>query len=347
MLRALVGFASKLDLRSDGLAARVASPGGYVMRLIPFGPAATRFTVGVAVFTCAFAGAFSSTGQARQARTVAQGVYSGEQAKRGQQVFQAQCAACHGDTLEGIVGPPLTGDAFLGVWNGRPVADLVDKIQQTMPPQAPGTISRPQAIDISAYILQVGKFPAGQAELTAAALPQVTFPAARAAAAPAAGAAAGAPSLAPSANLAQLMRGITFPNANIIFNVQIKDPGNQPKAQPAASPFDYVNWGATVYPGWQAVDQAALALTESTPLFLLPGRRCENGRPAPVDRADYKQYTQALVDVSRLVYKAAQTRNQDMVIEAAERLNDTCANCHKVYRDGTAEGASAGAQRCQ
>ena len=116
-------------------------------------------------------------------------------------------------------------------------------------------------------------------------------------------------------------------------------------AQPV--PFDYVKWGDTQYYGWQAIDQAALALTETTPLFLLPGRRCENGRAAPVDRADYKQFTQALIDVSREVYKTVQTRNAEAVAGMAEKLNDTCANCHKVYRDGATEGASAGLQRCQ
>ena len=102
-----------------------------------------------------------------------------------------------------------------------------------------------------------------------------------------------------------------------------------------------------MYPGWQAVDNAALSLIESTPLFLLPGRRCENGRPAPVERDDWKGYVQALMDVSRDAYKASQTRNQDTVIEIAEKLNDACANCHKKYRDGAAEGLTAGASRCQ
>ena len=228
------------------------------------------------------------------------------------------------------------------------MSELVDKIAQTMPVQAPGSISRPQAIDLTAYILQVAKFPAGQAELNAAALTQVTFPGGKPAAAPAA--AAGGGGTVPfgvAGNLAQIMRGITFPNANIIFNVQIKDPGNQPKVAPAATPFDYVNWGATIYPGWQAVDNAALALIESTPLFMLPGRRCENGRPVPIDRADYKQFTDDLVRVAREAYKASQTRNQDTVIEMAEKLNDACANCHKVYRDVAQEGFSAGAERCR
>ena len=92
-------------------------------------------------------------------------------------------------------------------------------------------------------------------------------------------------------------------------------------------PFDYVLWGSTVYYGWQAADQAALALIETTPMFMLPGRRCENGRPVPIQNADYKKFTQELIDLSRELYKATQSRNQDAVSGMSERLNDACANC--------------------
>lgn len=317
------------------------------MRVIPVRSVALRYALGVAVYTCVLIGLSSLTGHARQAGTLAGGAYSDAQAKRGQDLYLKQCVACHGDDLSGAIGPPLAGDAFLSIWSGKSLAELVDKIQATMPLGAGGTLTRPQSIDITAYMLQVGKYPLGQAELTDAALAKISFPAARTATAGAPAAAGGSgPSFGVAGNLAQIMRGITFPNANIIFNVQIKDPGNQPKVAPGSMPFDYVNWGSTVYPGWQAVDNAALSLIESTPLFLLPGRRCENGRPAPIDRADYKQFTDALIQVSREAYKAAQSRNQDAVIAVAEKLNDACANCHKVYRDSTTEGLSAGAKRC-
>ena len=74
-------------------------------------------------------------------------------------------------------------------------------------------------------------------------------------------------------------------------------------------PFDYVLWGLSNYYGWQAVDQAALALVETTPLFLVPGRRCENGQPVPVERADFKQYAGELIALAKEFYKTAQTRN--------------------------------------
>jgi mono/diheme cytochrome c family protein len=298
--------------------------------------------IGTAGCAVVFASALTLPIHTAQLRPVTAGVYSSAQAARGQQIYQMRCVGCHGPALEGAIGPPLAGDAFLSVWSGRSLAELVDKIEKTMPPEQPGSVSRDQAIDIVAFVLQSGKFPTGAADLSAATVAQTGFPAAGSSAA---SAAAGAVTFEAPSNLAQLMRAVTFPNANILFNVQVKDPATQKPVMPV--PFDYIGWGSTVYYGWQAVDQAALALIETAPLFLLPGRRCENGRPVPVDRADWKKYTQALVDIGKTAYRASQTRNADAVVKIAEQLNDTCANCHKAYRDGAAEGNTAGGARCR
>ena len=314
------------------------------MRVIRPGRTAVRGVLLATLYAAALTGVFVLTADAGQLRAVTEGVYTVEQAARGREVYQAQCTTCHGDALGGDVGPPLAGDDFLSIWSARPLVDLVDKIHNTMPLQAPAPLSRQQSIDLAAYILQAGEFPAGQAELTDAMLPGVALPTARGSSA---AAAAGDVALAPTANLAQLMRGVSFPNSNVIFNVQLKDPGNQALPQPGARPFDYVEWGSTVYPGWQAIDLAALALVESTPLFLAPGRRCENGRPVPVDRDDWRQYTEALVEAGRAAYRASQSRNVAAVIEVTDQLNDACANCHNAYRDVGAEGSGRGADRCR
>jgi S-disulfanyl-L-cysteine oxidoreductase SoxD len=309
----------------------------------PMGPV-VRAALAVAFAAYAVIGVLSLTGHARQTRTVSDGVYTTEQAQRGAALYKAQCASCHGEKLEGVIGPMLTGEGFVAAWGGRSLTELVDKIQNTMPLQAPGSLMRPQAIDIATYMLQVGNFKAGSTALADAGLKTTTFPASRPAATTTAG--AGGVTLAPTANLAQFMRGVTFPNANIIFNTQVKDPGATKPVNPV--PFDYVLWGATVYYGWQAVDQAALGLIETTPMFMVPGRRCENGRPVPIQNADYQKFTQELIALSRELYKASQSRNQDAVSGMSEKLNDACANCHKVYRDvGTAEGGGLGTDRCK
>ncbi len=300
------------------------------------------------ILFCGYAllGALLLPGQTPQARSITDGVYSAAQAARGQQLYKTQCGGCHGSAMEGTNGPPLVGEGFLANRSAQTLANLVDKIQKTMPFNLPGSLSRAQSTDLAAYILQAGKFPAGQTELSEAVLAQIVFPTVRVTAAPRAASLAGTSLPPPEGNLAELMRAIAFPNANIIFNVQLKDPGVQTKKQPAAAPFDYVEWGATIYPGWLSIDQAAVAITETAPLLLTPGRRCQNGRPVPMDRADWKQYVAGLVEVGKLARKASQARNYEAFIDVSEKLNDACANCHKVYRDkGGTEGS--GATRCQ
>jgi len=298
----------------------------------------------IMICACAFAGVLWLNVQAQQARSVSDGVYSAAQAIRGQEVYKAQCAECHGNVLEGTVGSPLAGDSFLSAWSARPLSALVDKIQKTMPFSAPGSLSRQQSTDLTAYMLQVGKFTAGRAELTEANLSVIQFP--QRSAAPGTTASLAGTSLPPpQGNLAELMRAIAFPNSNILFNLQVKDPSTQPKKQPGNT-LDYVDWGSTVYQGWLAVDQAAVAITETAPLFLTPGRLCQNGKPVPVDRADWKQYVAALEEVGQRAYRESKARNYPAFVDVAEKLNDACANCHKVYRDkGGAEGS--GGTRCQ
>lgn len=315
------------------------------MRLSPWGPSAIRYALGTALYVCALVGAFSAAGDAQQLRPLTAGVYSAGQAARGQQLYLAQCVDCHGKAMEGTIGPPMTGADFLGNYSAAPLTTLVDKIQKTMPFNLPGSLSRPQSVDLAAYILQTNKFPAGQAEVSDAQLAQIAFPtAARAAAAPATAAAGSLPP--PEGNLAELMRAIAFPNSNIIFNLQIKDPGKEPKKDLTSQPFDYAQWGATIYPGWLAVDQAAIAITETAPLLLTPGRKCQNGRNAPVDRADYRQFVADLVVVGKLAHEASKARNFDAFVDISDKLNEACAACHRVYRDkGGAEGS--GGTRCQ
>ncbi len=99
-------------------------------------------------------------------RSVWDGVYTEEQAKRGEELYRKECASCHGDTLVGGGGAaPLTGGAFLSNWNGLTVGDLFDRIRKTMPQGSLGKLSKQQDADILAYLLSFNKFPAGKTEL--------------------------------------------------------------------------------------------------------------------------------------------------------------------------------------
>ena len=279
---------------------------------------------------------FFSGIQAQQ--TVSEGVYTEDQAGRGQAIYAQMCMACHGETLAGGLGPPLVGDDYLRYWQQEPVWQLVSKIQNTMPQGDAGSLSSQQTTDVVAYMLQVGGFPAGGAELSAdeVALREVTWPTTDIVQPEDGVGLSPSRSFSPSGNLAQVMRGIYFPSSNIIFNVQSHDPA-VPLARPdsidTAGGFNWTVWGSGIYSGWELVDYAAIALAESAPLMLTPGRRCENGRPVPVDDPEWIRFTEELVEAGRAAYRASQTRNQDVLTEITFQLADACLLCHEVYRD--------------
>jgi mono/diheme cytochrome c family protein len=103
---------------------------------------------------------------ASSSRSVWDGVYTEEQAKRGQPLYTQHCASCHGDSLTGgEMAPPLVGGEFLSNWNGLTVGDLFERIRTTMPLSKAGKLSREVNSDITAYMLNFGQFPAGQTEL--------------------------------------------------------------------------------------------------------------------------------------------------------------------------------------
>lgn len=96
----------------------------------------------------------------------AAGIYTAGQAHRGEALYKAQCTSCHGDALDGTGPyPPLTGNDFLSKYEGQPALNVYDMIQKLMPATAPGSLTRPQAADLLAYILSYNKFPAGKTEL--------------------------------------------------------------------------------------------------------------------------------------------------------------------------------------
>ena len=268
-----------------------------------------------------------------QQRTVKDGVYTDGQATRGKAIFDMRCALCHGERLEGAAGPPLVGDVFLGPWDSQPLSNVFDKINATMPADAPGTLAPQQVADLVAFILQANKFPAGGADLASAPAPlkQIAItapnPPARVTTA------SSAPSFAATGTLNQVMRGILFPSSNVLFDVQTRDPGAGSKGgvarADAATPS---NRYGDVYSPWQVVDAAAISIADIGPVLMQP-RRCENGKPAPVDRDDWKKYVQGVVDAGRAAYRASQMRSQDAVSEATNVISDACAKCHRVYRD--------------
>jgi mono/diheme cytochrome c family protein len=96
------------------------------------------------------------------------GIYTTDQAARGQSAYRARCASCHGTTLEGSDdAPPLAGPDFAEDWNCANIADLFEKIQYTMAANRPDRLEQEQVAEILSYILKVNLFPAGDRMLPA------------------------------------------------------------------------------------------------------------------------------------------------------------------------------------
>jgi S-disulfanyl-L-cysteine oxidoreductase SoxD len=103
---------------------------------------------------------------AEQGKTVWDGVFTAEQAKRGEAAYTENCASCHGGDMAGDgFAPPLSGSDFAGNWNDLTVGDLFERIRISMPPTGPSSVQPQGKADIVAHILNVNKYPAGTAEL--------------------------------------------------------------------------------------------------------------------------------------------------------------------------------------
>jgi len=119
------------------------------------------------------------------ARSVLEGVYTAEQAKRGRGHYEKRCVLCHLDRGQGheampeIVGqsleregdpeaPPVAGEVFQKKWGGRNAWELFSTMASTMPVGGPRSLAQQEYADVLAYIFELNEFPAGQPELTSA-----------------------------------------------------------------------------------------------------------------------------------------------------------------------------------
>ena len=134
----------------------------------------------------------------------------------------------------------------------------------------------------------------------------------------------------PPADLAQVMKGIIYPSANVFFAAQVDDPANiKPDSKPSVSP----NLLTSTFGGWEAVENSAIALAESATLLSIPGRKCSNGVDVPLKNPDWEKFVTELRDAGVLAYTAAQSKNQESVLSAADTLTAACSSCHARYRN--------------
>jgi len=141
----------------------------------------------------------------------------------------------------------------------------------------------------------------------------------------------------PHGTLLQVMRAVPFPASNIVFDMQNGDPGKPKETKPgdASGNASSQYGGLAQYAGWNAVENAGVALQETANLVMIPGRKCGNGQPVPNDQENFKKWAADLAAVGAEVTKFAQAKtfNEDAIIELTGKVSDACAACHDVYRN--------------
>jgi len=112
------------------------------------------------------------------AGTILDGVYSEAQAMRGRALYATHCAACHGNALEGVSAPELTGNRFTERWREGTLDGIYNFIRQRMPPgraASANPIPDGDYVDIVTYVLKANDYPTGPTELVPGVLPSILF----------------------------------------------------------------------------------------------------------------------------------------------------------------------------
>ncbi|MXZ73055.1 MAG: cytochrome c [Acidobacteria bacterium] len=100
--------------------------------------------------------------------TAQDGIYADAQADAGEVLYEEQCTVCHGE-LRAIIPEmaALLGDhTFRNNWRGRSLGEMFEYIQETMPQDAPGTLTAEQSAAIVAAILRGNRVAAGETALS-------------------------------------------------------------------------------------------------------------------------------------------------------------------------------------
>ena len=123
-----------------------------------------------------------------------------------------------------------------------------------------------------------------------------------------------APATVPIASVAQIMNGITGPNASIVYNSvgTIINADGVTEIEPKNDEE------------WATVANAAAAVIESGNLLLIGDRALDTGA--------WVKITKAMMETGQAALKAAQAKDKEGILGAGGPLNDTCDMCHAQYQ---------------
>jgi len=119
------------------------------------------------------------------------------------------------------------------------------------------------------------------------------------------------------ATVKQIMKGITGPAADVVYNA-VSSTVTLQGTEEVAPRNDQE---------WEAVEDSAAALVESGNLMLMDSR--------VVDRGDWVKISNDLIEAGKVALRAAEKKDADGIFRSAEAINNTCDGCHLKYQRGS------------
>jgi hypothetical protein len=108
--------------------------------------------------SCASGGASTSEPVETTPAPGGEALFTQAQADRGEAVYEDVCLECH-------TRVEFKEDAFLFAWEGASVGRLLSYLMENMPDESPGSLPERSYLDVTAYILQMNGWSAGDTEL--------------------------------------------------------------------------------------------------------------------------------------------------------------------------------------
>lgn len=118
----------------------------------------THVTMAAAAIALMLAATPGVAQQDAEERSVLEGVYTAEQASRGEDIYNQECALCHGPN-------EFANPGFIRSWNNRTVDNLFTLISSTMPQDGPGRLADDEYIAVISYFFKINGIPDGEEEL--------------------------------------------------------------------------------------------------------------------------------------------------------------------------------------
>ena len=130
-------------------------------------------SVGACIFLVLLLAKLAPAQERDMAPNTLNGVFTSDQAAKGDSLYQSKCAKCHDGNDAG--GPSLFGRTFIDRWREDNLDTLFEFMRENMPADSASSLSDAEYLSLIAHILEANGYPAGSKELTVDTITKIRF----------------------------------------------------------------------------------------------------------------------------------------------------------------------------